>query len=40
MNNDKKGILSPFVKYLIESKQLEMIIEEKFNNLVTENNED
>ncbi|WP_425381070.1 hypothetical protein [Spiroplasma endosymbiont of Polydrusus pterygomalis] len=40
MNNDKKGILHPFIKYLIETKQLEIIIEEESNNLFIEKNED
>ncbi len=28
MSQNKKGFLHPFIKYLIESKQLEIIIEE------------
>lgn len=28
MNQNKKGFLHPFIKYLIESKQLEITIEE------------
>ena len=28
MNKNKKGFLDPFIKYLIDSKQLEIIIEE------------
>lgn len=40
MNNDKKGILHPFIKYLIETNQLEIIIEEESNNLFIEKNED
>lgn len=36
MSQDKKGFLHPFIKYLIESKQLEIIIEENSENLSIE----
>lgn len=38
--NNKKGILHPFIKYLIETKQLEIIIEKEFNNLFIKENKD
>lgn len=39
MKENKKGLLHPFIKYLIDSKQLEIIIEEQSENLFTEENE-